>query len=107
MSKKKIKDINELKEENKILWKHNKQRAEEIKKLHTYGDNYKKDYHDMKDERDELRKRIVTLESSYNELIMTVEKKFEGETRHETALRYIQSAELGGEVGKNDNKTTS
>ena len=30
----------------------------EIAKLHTYGDTYKKDYHDMKDERDELKKYI-------------------------------------------------
>lgn len=29
----------------------------------------------------------------YNELIMAVEKKHEGETRHETALRYIKQAE--------------
>ena len=50
----------------KILWKHNKQRAYEIQKLHTYGDQYKKDYHDMKDERDELKNK-------YYELIMLEE----------------------------------
>ena len=29
----------------------------------------------------------------YNELIMAVAKKFPGETRHQTALKYIQAAE--------------
>jgi len=29
----------------------------------------------------------------YNELIMAVERKVKGETRHETALRYITQAE--------------
>jgi hypothetical protein len=29
----------------------------------------------------------------YNELIMAVERKHEGETRHQTALRYIREAE--------------
>lgn len=33
----------------------------EIAKLHTYGDCYKADYHDMKDERDSLRKEIAEL----------------------------------------------
>ena len=30
----------------------------------------------------------------YNELLMAVGRKFDGETRHETALRYIQQAEM-------------
>ena len=46
-------------EEIKILWKHNRQRAEEIAKLHIYGDTYKKDYHDMKDEKDKLKKELA------------------------------------------------
>jgi len=29
----------------------------------------------------------------YSELLYAVQNKFEGETRHETALRYIRSAE--------------
>jgi hemerythrin-like domain-containing protein len=33
------------------------------------------------------------LKKNYNELIMTVERKWDGETRHETALRYIKQAE--------------
>lgn len=32
---------------------------------------------------------------SYNELIMAVSHKYEGESRHETALKYIQQAEQG------------
>ena len=31
--------------------------------------------------------------SKYNELLYAVERKFPGETRHETALRYIREAE--------------
>lgn len=41
------------------------------------------------------------IEKKYNELIMAVGNKFDGETRHETALRYIQKAEQGnGSVGE-------
>ena len=35
----------------------------------------------------------AALEANYNELIMAVETKIPNETRHETALRYIQNAE--------------
>uniref|UniRef100_A0A6M3L026 Uncharacterized protein n=1 Tax=viral metagenome TaxID=1070528 RepID=A0A6M3L026_9ZZZZ len=89
-----------LREENKILWKHNKQRAEEIKKLHTYGDIYEEDYHNMKDERDEFKNK-------YHELIRAVGNKYKGETRHETALRYIKIAEqsLEGQVGATTKKS--
>lgn len=32
------------------------------------------------------------IEKKYSELLMAVEMKYEGETRHETALRYIRQA---------------
>lgn len=35
------------------------------------------------------------LRAKYDELIYAVECKYEGETRHETALRYIRQAEAG------------
>lgn len=35
----------------------------------------------------------------YGELLMAVESKFYGETRHETALRYIRAQEHGKERG--------
>ena len=39
----------------------------------------------------------------YMELIMAVARKFDGETRHQTALRYINHAEdLAREAGKAD-----
>ena len=38
--------------------------------------------------------RAVKERDQYMELIMSVSRKFEGETRHETALRYIQNAEV-------------
>lgn len=41
----------------------------------------------------------------YNELLMSVERCYPGETRHETALRYIQQAELGGGEGANAQTT--
>ena len=40
-----------------------------------------------------LRRRIRELESKYNQLLMAVEKKHPEETRHQTALRYIQERE--------------
>jgi uncharacterized coiled-coil protein SlyX len=73
---------------------------DDVAKLNTYGDTYKQDYHDMKDERDELSKKIAELERElaeqrelYNELIMAVGNKYKDETRHQTALRYIIMAE--------------
>lgn len=33
-------------------------------------------------------------DEQYNELLMAVGKKYPGETRHETALRYIRQAEM-------------
>ena len=41
---------------------------------------------ELRDERDRLRR-------DYDELIMAVGNKYPGETRHQTALRYIQRAE--------------
>ena len=34
-----------------------------------------------------------SLERKYDELMHAVQRKFEGESRHETALRYIREAE--------------
>ena len=41
----------------------------------------------------EEKERVIKVEEKYHELIMAVGKKYEGETRHETALKYIRSAE--------------
>jgi len=38
---------------------------------------------------------VAALKRDYNELIMAVANKHEGETRHQTALRYILEAEQG------------
>lgn len=38
---------------------------------------------------------LLDVREKYNELVMAVGNKFEGETRHETALRYIRNAEQG------------
>jgi len=42
---------------------------------------------------DMQRAEIERLREAYNELIMAVARKFPDETRHQTALRYIQTAE--------------
>jgi hypothetical protein len=45
----------------------------------------------------ELLEATRDLAASYAELIYAVASKFPGETRHETALRYIRNAERGGD----------
>lgn len=40
-----------------------------------------------------LTKENERLREKYNELLFSVESKFPNETRHQTALRYIQQAE--------------
>lgn len=40
-----------------------------------------------------LKDAVKQMEAKYNELIYAVGKKFTGETRHETALRYIRQSE--------------
>lgn len=41
----------------------------------------------------QLRVRVAELEAQYGELIYAVATKYPDETRHQTALRYIQQAE--------------
>lgn len=43
------------------------------------------------------QERHAELERKYNELIMAVGNKYPGETRHQTALRYIQERESATE----------
>lgn len=40
------------------------------------------------------------VERLYSELIMNVSRKYEGESRHETALRYIREREADAEIGE-------
>ncbi len=42
---------------------------------------------------EEQREKIAELQTKYSELLYQVARKFPGETRHETALRYIRAAE--------------
>lgn len=48
------------------------------------------------DELKQINRKLTTEEvkAKYYELIIAVSHKFTGETRHETALRYIQKAEI-------------
>lgn len=52
--------------------------------------NYEDEAADMLEQQ---QHRIAKLEAQYHELIMAVGNKFQGETRHQTALRYILAAE--------------
>ena len=47
----------------------------------------------IRSNRSQLLQEIEEIERKYDELIFGVARKFEGETRHETALRYIKEAE--------------
>lgn len=38
-------------------------------------------------------KRLIEISEQYHELIFSVSEKYPGETRHETALRYVKAAE--------------
>ena len=40
-----------------------------------------------------LGQRVTEIEHDYYELILAVARKFPGESRHETALRYIKEME--------------
>jgi len=50
-----------------------------------------------------LREQLMTcktLANKYHELLMAVENKTTGESRHDTALRYIKQSEGYNDVGK-------
>ena len=40
------------------------------------------------------QEKVFDMANSYNELMAAVETKHEGETRHQTALRYIKACEM-------------
>jgi len=46
------------------------------------------------------RSRRKNVDEKYNELILAVGNKHEGETRHQTALRYIKQAEESVGLGE-------
>jgi hypothetical protein len=48
---------------------------------------------------DRIHKQLNELQQAYNELIMAVGMKFPNETRHQTALKYIQQAENNTQAG--------
>ena len=46
-----------------------------------------------------LQSRAETAEARYHELVLAVANKYHGETRHETALRYIREREMPKDDG--------
>jgi hypothetical protein len=55
----------------------------------------------------EANERVKELEDKYNELIFAVHTKYQEESRHETALRYIKEKECHGSLLGICNDTTS
>jgi recombinational DNA repair protein RecR len=53
--------------------------------------------HDQAKEIESLKGKLAEANERYIELIMAVEFKHEGETRHQTALRYIKNYYQSGE----------
>uniref|UniRef100_A0A6M3KQZ9 Uncharacterized protein n=1 Tax=viral metagenome TaxID=1070528 RepID=A0A6M3KQZ9_9ZZZZ len=45
-------------------------------------------------------RELIDVKEKYYELIMSVGNKYAGETRHETALKYIKQAEIGDNTEK-------
>lgn len=66
----------------------------EYGKRYGYWDYFKKEI--LKEERDGVQHNL----QKYNELIMAVESKCDGETRHETALRIIRNSQKSIGIGK-------
>ena len=62
-------------------------RLERVLRIETEAKNR------AEDERDEAEATIDRLTERYNELLFQVAYKHPGESRHETALRYIRQAE--------------
>ena len=48
----------------------------------------------------EARAQLAGFKNSYYELIFAVGNKYEGETRHQTALRYIKQAQSSTTLGQ-------
>ena len=77
----------------------------EVERAKTVIENYELDYervvvrqekcgHELNEDRIlDLTTRLAAAETRYHELIMSVGNKYHDETRHQTALRYIQQAE--------------
>jgi len=51
-------------------------------------------------------REVERLKPLYNELLYAVERKFEGETRHETALRYIREKESCSNLSSDSEMST-
>lgn len=85
-------------------------KAQELhKKLMDENDQLRAENLNLTKERDELKKSANNIakmleeyKAKYNELLYAVANKYEGESRHETALRYIKEAENSSEVVMHD-----
>lgn len=99
------KKVEELKKssENRKYWL-NQAEIEFKNQLKIYGDNFcavKETIEKLKAELSEAKTvdeiaRLKSIDKKYYDLIMVVENKYEGETRHETAKRFIKEAEDAG-----------
>ncbi len=62
---------------------------EEMATNSSYGRIHPEFVRQLERELNELKKDKERLQEKYNELILAVASKYKGETRHQTALRYI------------------
>lgn len=67
--------------------------AKKIRELEEHPCPDKEDWFDLLFNNRDLILAALDDQESYNELLYQVGKKYEGETRHQTALKYIKWAE--------------
>lgn len=88
----------------KLVNETNERAATEKKELSDTLSEKQSEILGLREEVKDARSKVATaaaeigmLQSSYNELIMAVENKYDGETRHQTALRFIRDSQKSSE----------
>lgn len=71
---------------------------ESIKCVRSGGNQFKRNAQSYKKLWEESKDKLKVVSDSYNDLIFQVETKYNNESRHETALRYIREKETGNDI---------
>ena len=69
------------------------EKEEDIRKVTDDATRFLGDYHAAKDRAEQAEAGLAQAQENYMELLYGVSKKYPGESRHQTALRYIRQAE--------------